>query len=249
MRALCPLLMLLLVALPLAAPALGAETVGAKFRKANPEYIRNLIPDNPGDVKLSLATGENYRVGFFGTSNLLLRTSRLKTATDVHFRTEPGSRLWFGIQFFQGSGFTWGLPRRYRIDAGNRYTGQRDGENYGRIRVAAGLGDKVRYEVADGVVQIDRFSAEGSRSGKFRVWRVQGFYQGTLAKGGPPQGAEKFPATLKLTAEFSCVVIEDRDPIPGGSGQVEMVLEKFHTPQVSLRAQVRVNNNLRGRAL
>lgn len=248
---LLPILLTFAMALGIAGTAQGAESVGAKFRKANPEYIRRVIPESPGSVKLSLPDGPSYKLGFLGTSNLLLRTSVLKTPSDVHFRSEPGAHYYFGIQFFQGAGFTWGLPRRYQIDANNRYTGKRQGENYGRIRVAAGTSE-VQYEVATGTIKLDRFSVESDTPrGSFRTWRVHGSFIGTMARTELKRAADKtrFPESLQLTAELDCVLIEDRDPIPGGTGQVDIALEDFLVPKVSLRAGMRYSTNLRGKAL
>lgn len=221
----CLLLLLLLSGPP--AIAQGAPP-GPAYRTASPFYIRHLIPDDPGSLRLLLADGSRYNMGFMGTATL----SRIRVPTvpiAAQFISTPGEKWNFGIAFYQGSPFNMGLPRRYLFHAGNRYTS--DAEAFGKIRLVLWNG-KIRYEVQDGSLDFTRFKEERRRD-QFRLWRVTGTFVGTLVRADKwAEAPPGLPPRLNVReAAFECLLIEDRDPVPN---TITLTFDKYYLPALTL---------------
>lgn len=216
----------LLCLLVLAPIASRAESLTAeRYRQYSPFYIREVIPENPGSVTVQLADGKSLMLGFMGTSQLE-RVNPPATRVRAQFISTPGGKWNLGLAFYQGTFFNFGLPRRYTVNRFNRFTNP--AEAFGTIRVVMWSG-RQRYEIDEGEVQLTKFR-ETSRTGNFRLWHVEGLIRGKFRQEG--QSMPGLPPTLEIArAAFSCVMIEDRNPVPN---RIQLTFDQYYEPTLSL---------------
>jgi len=159
-------------------------------------------------------------LGFMGTSQLE-RVNPPATRVRAQFISTPGSKWNLGLAFYQGTSFNLGLPRRYTINRFNKFTVP--AESFGTIRIVLWSG-RQRYEIDEGEVQFSKFR-ETDRVGGFRLWHVEGTVKGKFRQEG--RAMPGLPPTLGIAkATFTCVLIEDRNPVPN---RIDMTFDSFYT--------------------